>query len=113
MFRPCAFRYKLIKTIIILNIALSFICFTNVNSEHHSANELIGRPFSDPSYIQEISKRMLATLRKADTVARLGGDEFAVLLFSVEGIEGSKDVAFKLLEEIKQPMAIDGEVHNI
>ncbi len=75
-------------------------------------NDTMGHHVGD-LVLQEVSKRMLMTLRRADTVARLGGDEFAVLLLSVDGVDDSKDVAFKLLEEIKKPMTFDGETLTV
>jgi diguanylate cyclase (GGDEF)-like protein len=75
-------------------------------------NDTLGHHIGD-LVLQEVSKRMMEMLRKADTVARLGGDEFAVLLLSVDGIDDSREVAAKLLETLKAPMIFDGESLNV
>jgi diguanylate cyclase (GGDEF)-like protein len=75
-------------------------------------NDTLGHHIGD-LVLQEVGKRMMEMLRKADTVARLGGDEFAVLLLSIDGIDESREVASKLLETLKAPMILDGESLNV
>lgn len=75
-------------------------------------NDSLGHSCGD-SVLQEVTRRLLARVRKEDTVARLGGDEFVVLL---SGLQGSRtDVvaavrrhAETLLLEIAAPMTIEG-----
>ena len=61
-----------------------------------------------------VADRLTAALELHDvsdcspTVARLGGDEFVVLLPWVAGVEAACDVARWLLEEVRQPLEIEG-----
>lgn len=71
-------------------------------------NDTLGHHAGDV-VLQEIGKRLMDMLRKADTVARLGGDEFGVLLLSVDGVDDSREVATKIINALKQPMEIDSE----
>jgi diguanylate cyclase (GGDEF)-like protein/PAS domain S-box-containing protein len=52
--------------------------------------------------LKEVSRRLLACLRKEDTAARLGGDEFAVVLS--EGRDGAAVVAQKIITSISAPL---------
>jgi diguanylate cyclase (GGDEF)-like protein len=75
-------------------------------------NDSLGHHVGD-LVLQEVGKRMMGILRKADTVARLGGDEFAVLLMSIDNISDSREVASKLLETLKEPMILEGRSLNV
>ncbi|MBI4844416.1 MAG: GGDEF domain-containing protein [Nitrospirae bacterium] len=75
-------------------------------------NDTLGHHIGD-LVLQEIAKRMLDVLRKADSVARLGGDEFGVLLLKVDGINDAKEVAYKLLNNLKRPMGLADESLNV
>ena len=72
--------------------------FKEFNDElgHDAGDRLLG----------EISSRMTATLRAADTVARLGGDEFVVLLDKVEDASAADLVAAKLVAATAAPILI-------
>ena len=48
-------------------------------------------------------------MRSDDTVARLGGDEFAVVLDGLRSTDSIPAVAQKLLDEMSQPMLIEGK----
>lgn len=73
--------------------------FKPVNDQfgHHAGDVLL----------QQLSGRMRAALREADTLARIGGDEFAVVL-GQEGQEGAVAAARKLLEAVEPDFDIDG-----
>jgi diguanylate cyclase (GGDEF)-like protein/PAS domain S-box-containing protein len=75
-------------------------------------NDSLGHGCGD-AVLQEISRRLLKQVRKADTVARLGGDEFVVLLTGFNG--STEDVsrqayanAASLLAVVAAPMEIEG-----
>ncbi len=75
-------------------------------------NDTVGHHIGD-LLLQEVSRRILATIREADTVARLGGDEFVVLLQELsdvaeEAAAQAKTVAEKILTTLHQPFLLDG-----
>ena len=70
-------------------------------------NDTLGHDAGD-HLLQEIARRLRASLREEDTIARLGGDEFAVLLNQVNGAEGCEKVGRSLLEAITQPIDVPG-----
>ncbi len=62
--------------------------------------------------LQAVGQRLRGIVRKSDTVARLGGDEFALLLPGTS-MEGATLTADKILETIKTPFSLEGQVFNI
>jgi len=71
-------------------------------------NDSLGHAAGD-QLLRDLSVRLLANLRTADTGARLGGDEFAVLL--EDGYDdgmSAADVAQRLLEMLEEPFMLDG-----
>jgi diguanylate cyclase (GGDEF)-like protein/PAS domain S-box-containing protein len=58
--------------------------------------------------LQEVARRITATLRIDDTAARLGGDEFAVVLESVKGRLDASAIAEKLVSALSKDYWIDG-----
>jgi Amt family ammonium transporter len=74
-------------------------------------NDSLGHLFGDRLLV-EIAKRFNASVRTVDTVARLGGDEFAILFEEFNHPDEAIDLAGRILNESRQPFAIDGnEVH--
>ncbi|MDP1610730.1 MAG: EAL domain-containing protein [Sulfuritalea sp.] len=61
----------------------------------------------------EVTRRIREAVREDDTVARLGGDEFVVLLVGLEATEECVGSLHRLLEGIKQPIAVDGDVLDV
>src|SRR5205085_10299649 len=59
--------------------------------------------------LQEVARRLAATIRPTDTVARFGGDEFAVLLDGVADSPEAADVAERILRELEQAVEVDGK----
>lgn len=71
-------------------------------------NDSLGHPIGD-ELLNEVAKRLGATIRKGDTVARLGGDEFAIVL--ANGKSQTSEItalASRLVETIARPFEIAG-----
>ena len=68
-------------------------------------NDTLGHHSGDVM-LQEIARRLTATVRDSDTIARLGGDEFAVLLPGVSDAAGAETVAISLGEAIAKPILL-------
>jgi diguanylate cyclase (GGDEF)-like protein/PAS domain S-box-containing protein len=63
-------------------------------------NDAFGHGMGD-SLLQQVAKRLIATLRECDTVARLGGDEFVVMM---------EDLSTSQLDAAEQTEAIGEEI---
>jgi diguanylate cyclase (GGDEF)-like protein/PAS domain S-box-containing protein len=74
-------------------------------------NDLYGHAAGD-SLLISLARRLVATVRPADTVARLGGDEFVVVC---EDIDESTAIALghRLTEAINEPLDIEGIDHRL
>jgi len=75
-------------------------------------NDTLGHHIGD-LLLQEVARRIVASIREADTVARLGGDEFVVLLQDLselpeDAAAQAKIVAEKILFAIHQPFVLNG-----
>ncbi|MBI5330986.1 MAG: diguanylate cyclase [Betaproteobacteria bacterium] len=68
-------------------------------------NDTLGHPVGD-ALLQEMSRRLQATVRASDTVCRQGGDEFLVLLDEIESSEDVARVAQKMIETLAQPFRV-------
>jgi diguanylate cyclase (GGDEF)-like protein len=71
-------------------------------------NDTLGHRAGDTA-LQTVARRLSGCVRDADTVARVGGDEFVVLLNDLAQAADSIKVADKILHDVAQPMAIDGQ----
>lgn len=58
--------------------------------------------------LQEIARRLNASLRPGDTAARFGGDEFTLLLEDLNGLDDAKAVTERLIESLTAPMTFEG-----
>ncbi|MEO5337800.1 MAG: EAL domain-containing protein [Magnetospirillum sp. WYHS-4] len=70
-------------------------------------NDTLGHSAGD-RVLETVAQRLITAIREGDTVARLGGDEFSVLLPEVEQIDDAVRLARRIIEEIKQPLYVDG-----
>ncbi|WP_341678073.1 diguanylate cyclase [Niveibacterium sp. SC-1] len=68
-------------------------------------NDSLGHQAGD-QVLLEVARRMSDCVRSADTVARIGGDEFIVLLPRVRELENAGRIAGKIVEALKQPIAL-------
>ena len=75
----------------------------NDNYGHHTGDIVL----------QEVAKRLRATLRESDTVSRFGGDEFVILQPLVDGSSDAADLARKLLTAMQEPITIAGIRHEV
>jgi len=71
-------------------------------------NDTLGHAAGDV-LLQQAAERLRRCTREGDTVARLGGDEFTVVLPNLTGAQDAGRVAQKVLQELAQPMQIDGQ----
>ncbi|MBI5050465.1 MAG: GGDEF domain-containing protein [Nitrospirae bacterium] len=69
-------------------------------------NDTFGH-YAGDMVLKEAGTRFQYVLRQADTIARIGGDEFAILL-PVSDMENTKEVVYRLLNAVKQPIIVDG-----
>src|SRR3954451_18394778 len=76
-----------------------------------AVNDLYGHAAGDALLIA-LSRRLVQTVRPADTVARLGGDEFVVVC---EDIDEHTAIALghRLTESIHEPLDVDGIEHRL
>jgi diguanylate cyclase (GGDEF)-like protein len=76
-----------------------------------AVNDLYGHAAGD-SLLIALSRRLVQTVRPADTVARIGGDEFVVVC---EDIDESTAIALghRLTEAVNEPLDIDGIEHRL
>lgn len=93
--------------------ALLFLDLDHFKTLNDSRGHAIG-----DRVLVEVASRLRTSVRAEDTVARLGGDEFVVLVPDVcasvaEAANSLRPMAEKLLERLRQPYTIGGEVHHL
>ena len=71
-------------------------------------NDSLGHSVGD-QLLQEIARRLRASLRDADTVARVGGDEFQVVVTNIGGATGAARIAEKLMRALGEPFTLEGQ----
>ncbi len=60
-----------------------------------------------------VAQRLLSAMRDEDLVARLGGDEFVVLARHLMGPEAASNVALRILEGFRAPIATGSSSHQV
>lgn len=70
-----------------------------------NVNDSFGHLAGD-DLLQQVAKRLSASLRKMDTVARLGGDEFTILLEDVKDSDNAAKVAQTLINQLAEPFCL-------
>lgn len=71
-------------------------------------NDTLGHAAGD-HVLKEVSLRLLHCTRNEDMVARLGGDEFIMVLDGMSAQESIEALCARLIEQINQPMAYEGQ----
>lgn len=71
-------------------------------------NDTLGHDAGDV-LLQEVARRVSATLRNSDVVARLGGDEFIILLRNTSDASDITDISEKLMQAVCEPYSLNGE----
>lgn len=75
-------------------------------------NDSLGHSVGD-LLIQKVGERLQCLVRKGDTVARLSGDEFTIILDKVDGVQGAKVFAHKLMSTFISPFVLEGREFRI
>ena len=73
-----------------------------------AVNDNYGHQAGD-DVLKTVAKRMLASVREADTVARLGGDEFAIIFDEIDEPESMAEMARKIIREVSRPVALKND----
>jgi diguanylate cyclase (GGDEF)-like protein len=84
-------------------VAVLFLDLDNFKS----VNDTLGHGEGD-RLLHAVGTRLLKASRGGDTVARLGGDEFAILLEDVSHIDDILVVVTRIMESMRQPVALQG-----
>lgn len=87
---------------------LSALLFVDINDFKH-VNDAHGHDTGD-KLLQEVARRLAATLRQDDSAYRLGGDEFVVLLPAIHRRQDAAAVAKKLRQQLEKPLHVNGAV---
>ena len=79
--------------------------FKEVNDEygHGVGDELL----------QQVSKRLIITLRESDTVARIGGDEFTLIINDIESVDSVSVIASKILSTLQETYRLHASEFNV
>ncbi len=82
------------------------VLFLDLDGFKH-INDSLGHPVGD-ELLKSIARRLVTSVRGADTVSRQGGDEFVVLLSEIERPEDAALLAARMLQAVAEPYGIDG-----
>ena len=75
-------------------------------------NDTLGHSCGD-QLLKAVADRLKNLLRETDTLARMGGDEFMYILPEVESSEDVNNIAEKILDSIRKPFLLDGQLQSI
>lgn len=71
-------------------------------------NDVLGHPAGDRA-LQEVARRLRATVAQADVVARLGGDEFAFVVSNLSGAPAALLLADSVVAALGEQFDLDGQ----
>jgi diguanylate cyclase (GGDEF)-like protein len=83
------------------------VLFIDVDSFKH-INDSMGHAAGDV-LLKQMGQRMKESVREYDVVGRFGGDEFLIIVPQADDMAGIERVAAKVLENLKEPMAVEGQ----
>lgn len=84
------------KGLAVLFLDLDKFKQVNDNFGHHIGDQLL----------VQVSAQIRQCLRASDTLCRLGGDEFAILLENIPSINAAKQIANKIIAQLRLPLRI-------
>lgn len=93
------------------NHTISALLFIDLDG-FKQVNDNFGHETGD-KLLKLLAQRLQGAIRKSDTVARLGGDEFVVIVETIASDRHSEMIARKLLDAVKSPITINGDVLSI
>ncbi|MCA0971614.1 PAS domain S-box protein [Halobacillus litoralis] len=70
-------------------------------------NDQFGHDMGD-DFLKLVGDRMKECLRDSDSIGRIGGDEFAILLKDVETSDQVREIAQRILDELRAPYELNG-----
>jgi len=82
------------------------VVFLDVDS-FKNVNDSLGHAAGD-RLLMTVARRLESALRDADSIGRIGGDEFLIVIEQVGAPENVSVVAEKLIEELREPIELDG-----
>ncbi|MEZ5507057.1 MAG: diguanylate cyclase [Gammaproteobacteria bacterium] len=81
-------------------------CHRSISGNFKQLNDTMGHDAGD-QLLQEVARRLRASIRQMDTAARLGGDEFVVILEDLDvgetGVMQAERIALTLQSRLKEP----------
>jgi diguanylate cyclase (GGDEF)-like protein len=75
-------------------------------------NDIYGHGMGD-QVLTIVAQRLLRSTRDGDLAARLGGDEFAILALHLAGAEAATNIALRIMEALKEPIAAGSVLHQV
>ncbi|HEY4359036.1 MAG TPA: EAL domain-containing protein [Acidobacteriaceae bacterium] len=75
-------------------------------------NDVYGHGIGD-EVLTVTAHRLLEAMHDDDLAARLGGDEFGVLALHLAGPEAATNIAFRVIEALKEPVIIGSVRHQV
>ncbi|HEY4555538.1 MAG TPA: PAS domain S-box protein, partial [Lysobacter sp.] len=75
-------------------------------------NDSLGHGAGDAA-LQEIARRLQASVRESDTMSRFGGDEFVAVLADQDGGEDALEIVRRMAEALQRPLEIGGVPHTL
>ncbi|MFC4728703.1 diguanylate cyclase domain-containing protein [Coralloluteibacterium thermophilus] len=72
-----------------------------------AVNDELGHAAGD-ALLAQVAARLVGAARRSDTVCRQGGDEFIVLMPDVDGPDGARAMARRLLDACAEPYLVEG-----
>jgi len=82
-------------------VALMFVDL----DDFKTINDHYGHSIGD-ELLQQVARRLVASVRATDSVARIGGDEFTVILEGSQRVEDAGQVATKILRTLEEPYRV-------